>query len=112
MYDSVLPDWLAYVVIVLLVGGLLYWKFSLEIAFRLRGKKSPGIITNWMMAREDGKTYFHPLIEFYTEKGESIRFRAEERCEDEPMYPQGTGVMVTYLPDDPKTVKVKYPDPA
>lgn len=105
-----LPDWIAYVIIGVVIAGIVYWKFGLSIAFHFRGKKASGIIVNWMMTREKGVAYYHPVIEFYTEKGDQIRFRAEERCADEPLYEQGTGVMVYYLPEDPKTVKVIYPE--
>jgi hypothetical protein len=105
-----LPDWIAYVIIGVVVMGVAYWKFGLSLAFRLRGRKTNGVIVNWMMTREKGVSYFYPVIEFYTEKGEQIRLRADERCEAEPLYEQGTGVVVHYLPDDSKTVRIVYPD--
>jgi hypothetical protein len=49
------------------------------------------------------------MIKYTTQLGAEITYRAEERCEGEPIYPPGTVVSVKYLPADPKTVKTIYP---
>jgi hypothetical protein len=109
MGDGLFPDWIAYVIIALLIGGLLYWKFSTTLAFALKGRKASGVISNWMMAREGNETRYYPMIEFVSEDGTSHRYRAEESCEGSPLYEVGTKVEVTYLKNDPKTVRTVYP---
>ena len=87
-------------------GMILYRK---EIMFLLRGKKCQGRIVNWMSAVVGGKRYYYPMIEFTPEGFERQLFRAEDRCEGEPMYQPGTEVQVKYLPSDLEYRKVIYP---
>jgi hypothetical protein len=87
-------------------GMILYRK---EIMFLFRGKKCQGRIVNWMSAVVGGKRYYYPMIEFTPEGFERQLFRAEDRCEGEPMYQPGTVVQVKYLPSDLEYRKVIYP---
>jgi len=87
-------------------GMILYRK---EIMFLLRGKKCQGRIVNWMSAVVGGKRYYYPMIEFTPEGFERQLFRAEDRCEGEPMFQPGTEVVVKYLPSDLEYRKVIYP---
>ena len=87
-------------------GMILYRK---EIMFLLRGKKCKGRIVNWMSAVVGGKRYYYPMIEFTPEGFERQLFRAEDRCEGEPMFQPGTEVVVKYLPSDLEYRKVIYP---
>jgi hypothetical protein len=96
------------VVAVVLIAFLL-WKFWDDFMLRFRATKTTGTITNWMSRSEKGKVYFYPLITFTTEDGASIQFRADESCEDNPLYPRGTEVTVSYLPKKPSVRKVEYP---
>lgn len=109
MGDGLFPDWLAYAIIVLLIVGLLYWKLSATVAFMRKGKKTTGIISNWMLAKEGKETRYYPMIEFRLDDGSTQRYRAEESCEGAPMFEVGTQVEVEYLENDPKTVRTKYP---
>lgn len=88
------------------VGLVLYRK---EIAFLFKAKKVPGKVVNWMSAVIGGKRYFYPMIEFTPHGYEAQLFRAEDRCEGEPLYPPGTQVEVKYLPGDIEFRKVIYP---
>ncbi|MDZ4751389.1 MAG: DUF3592 domain-containing protein [Flavobacteriales bacterium] len=94
---------------VIVIGGAIYWKFRKDIQLATSSQKSEGIITNWMATQEGGKRYFYPLIEFYDNKGQKHSFKAEERCEGQPMYEQGTKVVVKYLESDPEKRKTVYP---
>jgi hypothetical protein len=107
--DQALFERLLYTFIILAVsvtGMVLYRK---EIAFLLRGKKSKGKIVNWMSAVIGGKRYYYPMIEFTPEGFERQLFRAEDRCEGQPMFDPGTEVTVKYLESDLEYRKVLYP---
>ena len=75
----------------------------------MKGRWTEGRIVNWMSATVAGKRYFYPLIEFRTESGVPVTYRAEERSEDKPMFEPGTVVKVKYDPENPKRVKTVYP---
>lgn len=94
--------------IVALVIGIYYW-YRKDIAFIFSKKETEGIIVNWMTATEKGQRYFYPVIEFVPEGKNKISFRADERCEGQPLYDPGTMVRVLYLPNDPEFRKVVYP---
>jgi hypothetical protein len=94
---------------VLVIVVFIWWKFRDSILLKFRPVKTTGIITNWMSATEKGVRVFYPLIEFHDEKGVRHNYRADERCENEPMYPQGTSVEVHYLAKNPKMVRTIYP---
>ncbi|MFZ4784212.1 MAG: DUF3592 domain-containing protein [Flavobacteriales bacterium] len=104
-----MPTWLAALIVTAVVLGFVWWKFRDTILFPFRHAKAKGRITNWMSMNERGMRYFYPLIEFTTANGQVIKYRAEERCEGQPMYDPGTEVEVQYLPHDPKTVKTIFP---
>jgi|GEM_PF-520312 len=108
--DFNLPDWVPVVVVSLVLGFVIWWKFSEEIQLRFKGEETEGTITNWMRTTSTGVKYYYPLIEFRTKSGQIINFRAEERSEGEPMFEPGTKVKVRYLPTNPKLVKTHYPE--
>jgi hypothetical protein len=104
-----IPDWIPATLIAALLIGVIWWKFSSDIRFAMKGRWTEGRIMNWMSATEAGKKYYYPLIEFCTEGGVSVTYRAEERSEGKPMYEPGTTVKVKYDPENPKRVKTVYP---
>lgn len=83
--------------------------FRIELLFMIKHEKVEGTIINWLRAKQKGKEYFYPLISYKDQKGESIDFRAEERCEGQPLFPPGTKVVIKYLPEKPDLRKVEYP---
>lgn len=93
--------------IIVLVLGLV--RFRYDIMFLFSKKETQGTITNWMAATQEGKRYFYPMIEFYTEDNSKISFRAEERSEGKPMYQPGTKVTIQYLSKKTDFRKVIYP---
>jgi hypothetical protein len=107
--EQALFEKLLYTFIILAVTATGLFLYRKEIVFFLRAKKSKGKIVNWMSAVVGGKRYFYPMIEFTPEGYERQLFRAEDRCEGEPMYQPGTEVIVKYLPTDPEYRKVIYP---
>lgn len=107
--DFTWHEWLVIIGAVVVLVGYLLWRFKNEITFSFRAKETDGVITNWFKAREKGVDYFYPLIDYVPENASKISFRAEERCEGQPMYPPGTVVKVRYLPNNPRFVKIKYP---
>lgn len=90
-----------------LIAGI--FLFRQEILFLLQHKKTEGTIINWLRAKQKGKDFFYPLISFDDDNGKTIQFRAEERCEGSPMYPQGTKVIIKYISGNQEIRKVKYP---
>jgi hypothetical protein len=94
------------VVAVTATGLILYRK---EIAFLLKPKSCEGKIVNWMSAVIAGKRYYYPMIEFTPTGFEKQLFRAEDRCEGEPLFEPGTAVTVKYLESDIEFRKVVYP---
>ena len=98
-----------FVVGIILVIAIVIWRLNDVLFFSLRAKKAEGIIVNWMQQNAAGIATFFPLIEFTTEKGEKIQYRAEESCEGKPLYPRGTSVTVRYDPRNPKLNKTTYP---
>jgi len=107
--EQALFEKLLYTFIILAVTATGLFLYRKEIVFFLRAKKSNGKIVNWMSAVVGGKRYFYPMIEFTPEGYERQLFRAEDRCEGEPMYQPGTEVIVKYLPTDLEYRKVIYP---
>jgi len=99
-----------FIVGILLVIAIIIWRLNDVLFFSFRAKKVEGVIVNWMQQSVKGKATFYPLIEFTTEAGENIQYRADESCEGAPLYPRGTKVTVSYDPKNPKSTKTKYPD--
>jgi hypothetical protein len=100
---------LLYVFIILAVsitGLVLYRK---EVSFLFKAKKCRGRIVNWMSAVIGGKRFYFPMIEFTPDGYERQLFRAEDRCEGQPMFDPGTEVTVKYLETDLEYRKVIYP---
>lgn len=107
--ENEIPDFLPITIVAVVVAGFLVWRFWTEIQMAMKGVQTTGTITNWMSHTEKGKRFFYPMIKFTTAAGVEITYRAEERCEGEPIYAPGTIVTVKYLPNDPKKVKTTYP---
>jgi hypothetical protein len=103
-------EWCVASLTLLLVIGVLLFKFREEIKLRRKGIYTEGVIVNWMSTLEDGKRYFYPLILFISADGREIKFRAEERCENDPMYPTGTKIKIKYLASQPDIRQVIYPN--
>ena len=80
------------VILVIATGLFMYRK---EILFSLRKKETTGKIV--------------PMVEFETSEFGKVTFRAEERCENKPMFPPGTDVKIYYLSTDKEQRKVEYP---
>lgn len=97
---------------IILVIAIIIWRLSDVLFFSFRAKKTEGTIVNWMQQSVKGKATFYPLIEFTTQEGEDIQYRADESCEGSPMYPRGTKVTVSYNPKKPKQTKTTYPNNA
>ncbi|MFY7708288.1 MAG: DUF3592 domain-containing protein [Flavobacteriales bacterium] len=104
-----MPAWLSYGIAITVVILFVWWKFKNQLLFPIQSIETSGVITNWMGMNEGGKKYFYPLIEFTTQSGELVKFRAEERSEGAPLYEPGTKVSIRYHRKDVKFVKVKYP---
>jgi len=107
--ENEIPNYLPIAIVSAVIIGFLIWRFWTEIQMSLKGQIAAGVITNWMSHTEKGKRYFYPMIKYTTATGVEITYRADERCEGEPIYPPGTTVTVKYLPNQPKTVKTIYP---
>lgn len=104
-----LPAWASVSIVAAVVFAFVWWKFRDELMFPFKHVKAEGVITNWMSMNERGVRYFYPIIEFTTNTGQVMKFRAEERCEGQPLYEPGTKVIVKYLPSDPKNTKTIFP---
>lgn len=96
--------------LIVLVVLIVIWRLRSFILFPLRSVKAEGTIVNWMSRTEKGRTYYHPLIEFRTKEGATLKYRADEYSENQPQFSTGTKVVVSYDPKDPKVVKTKYPE--
>ncbi len=94
------------IAVVAATGLVLYRK---EITFLLKAKTCEGKIVNWMSAVIGGKRFYYPMIEYTPEGFERKLFRAEDRCEGEPLYEPGTSVIIKYLQSDIEYRKVIYP---
>lgn len=112
MDPSQWPDWVVYSlsgVLILAFVVLLYWRLAPMFSFKRRANQANGTITNWLSMHLKGELFFYPLIDFQDDKGQKHQFRAEERCQDRPMYPVGTVVKVFYNPKNPKETRTEYP---
>ncbi len=107
--EFTLEDWLIVILTIVVVLGAVWWKFRGDIKFLYTKAEATGRIVNWMSATEEGKNVFYPLIEFETATGKKVVFKADEKCENNPMYPVGAEVKIKYLPSDPEIRKVVYP---
>jgi len=108
MIDNI-PNIIPYTFLVLLSIGIGVYIFKDTVRFALKSQKTSGRIVNWMSATEKGKKYFYPVIEYTPAGGETIRIRTTDRCEKEPLYSVGSGVIVKYDPSNFKTIRVEYP---
>jgi hypothetical protein len=104
-----LVEWIIVTLIIAFILVVIWWKFKNEIQFLYNKTEAEGTIINWMAAQQQGKRVYFPMIEFETTSHGKITFRAEEMCEGEPMYPQGTKVKILYLAKNPEIKKVVYP---
>ncbi len=100
---------LLYVFVIAAIGVTGMVLYRKEITFQFKAKSCTGKIVNWMSAVVGGKRFYFPMIEFTPAGYEQQLFRAEDRCEGEPMYAPGTVVTVKYLESDIEYRKVVYP---
>jgi hypothetical protein len=107
--ETTVNDILVYVGFGLLLVALVIFLYRKDVAYLFRKQETEGVIVNWMAATEKGVKYFYPMIEFSPDGLTQKTFRAEERCEGQPLYPPGTKVKIFYLPTDPEHRKVIYP---
>ena len=108
-----MPDWLSYTIVTLVIIAVItvvLWRLSPILFFGFRAISTQGRISNWMSMKEKGVTYFYPVISFETLEGEKKSFRADDRCEERPMYPIGTTVTVRYDKKDTTNVRTEYPE--
>ncbi|MEN9640515.1 MAG: hypothetical protein RLZZ262_2384 [Bacteroidota bacterium] len=103
-------EWLIACLTLVIFTTVLLIKFRLEIRLRWKGIYVDGEIINWMSAIDEGKRYYYPLIIAHLPSGKELKFRAEERCEHEPMFPIGTKVRIKLLQQQPDIRQVEYPD--
>jgi hypothetical protein len=96
-----------FVILAVAITGLVLYRK--EVSFLLRAKQTKGTIVNWMSAVIGGKRFYYPMIEFTPDGYERQLFRAEDRCEGQPMFEPGTEVTVKYLESDIEYRKVIYP---
>lgn len=109
MTSWTLEEWIYLLLAIIGVAIALWWNFRDAIQLKRKGQETEGRIINWMMSVQKGKKIFHPLIEFQTVSGVKITFKADENCENEPKYPVGTIVTITYAVNNPDNRKIKYP---
>lgn len=100
---------LLYVFVIAAVTATGLFLYRKEISFLFKAKTCEGKIVNWMSAIIGGKRYYFPMIEFTPQGFERQLFRAEDRCEGEPLYEPGTSVIIRYLESDIEYRKVIYP---
>jgi hypothetical protein len=107
--ETTLNDILIYIgfAIVIVAGAIFLYRRDIKYFFNKR--ETVGTIINWMAASEKGKRYFYPMIEFSPDGITQQTFRADERCEGQPLYAPGTKVKIKFLPSDPEYRKVIYP---
>lgn len=89
--------------------AIVFWRIWPILSFKRRAIRVPGLITNWVSARQGDKRIFRPIIAFKTQEGELKTFTSEDSCEDEPLYPKETPVVVMYDPKDTDNMRVIYP---
>lgn len=109
MFENI-PPIIPYSIIVLVVLAIGYYIFKEDLIMRFKGLEVEGQIVNWMSTSEKGIKYFYPVIEYTPVGGEKQRLRADDRCEDEPMYEVGTAVKVKHHPKDFRKIQVQYPE--
>jgi hypothetical protein len=104
MNTDYLPAW----ILTVIIGSYIIYRFKDEIYMRFSFVERDGIIENWAQASVKGERHFHPLISYEDMDGR-IKFRAEEYCTGEPMYPIGTKVKVRMHPKKKAMRKIVYP---
>lgn len=104
MNSEYLPAW----ILGLVVGAYVIFRFKDEIYMRFSYVEREGKIDNWAQASVKGERQFHPMISYEDLQG-IVRFKAEEYCTGEPMFPVGTPVKVRMHPRKTAMRKVVYP---
>lgn len=106
-----MSSWAPYVIAIILcvaILGIVLWRLSPILFFKMRALSVQGKITNWMSMKDKGVTYYYPMIEFTDLNGTNHNYRADERCEGRPLYPIGSNVVVHYDKNNPSNVKTTY----
>ncbi len=107
--ETTFNDVLIYISFAILIVAVVIFSYRKDLLFLFKKQQTEGTIVNWMASTEKGKRYYYPMIEFSSDGLSNKIFRAEERCEGEPMYPPGTKVRIYYLQSDVEYRKVIYP---
>lgn len=96
--------------IIIGIGILIYltWRFKDEIYMKFKYLDSEGMIENWAKTKIKGQDRFHPMIKARI-NGQLVKFKASEFCEEHPMYPVGTRVVIRSHPKKLELRKVIYP---
>jgi hypothetical protein len=106
MFNEFLPS----LIIGIAILGYLTWRFKDEIYMKFKYIDSEGMIENWAKTTIKGQERFHPMIKARI-NGQLVKFKAGEFCEDHPMYPVGTRVVIRSHPKKIELRKVIYPKP-
>lgn len=106
MFNEFLPS----LIIGIAILGYLTWRFKDEIYMKFKYIDSEGMIENWAKTTIKGQERFHPMIKARV-NGQLVKFKASEFCENHPMYPVGTRVVIRSHPKKIELRKVIYPKP-
>jgi hypothetical protein len=90
---SQMDNYLPVIILVIAIAIFLLYRFKDEITMKFQYEDFDGTIDNWAVAIVKGEKQFHPMISYATDDG-TVRFRADEFCIGEPMYPLGTAVII------------------
>ena len=105
---SQMDNYLPVIILLVALSIFLLYRFKDELIMMFQYEDFDGTIDNWAVAMVKGEKQFHPMISYQTDQG-SVRFRAEEFCIGEPMYPVGTSVVIRTHPRKKALRKVIYP---
>lgn len=103
-----MDNYLPAIILVSIIAIYLVYRFKDELTMLFQYEDFDGVIDNWAVALVQGEKQFHPMISYQTDSG-TVRFRADEFCVGEPMFPVGTEVVVRTHPKKKAMRKVIYP---
>jgi hypothetical protein len=105
---SQMDNYLPAIILVSAIVIYMLYRFKDELTMLFQYEDFDGVIDNWAVADVKGEKQFHPMISYQTDRG-TQRFRAEEFCVGEPMFPVGTPVVIRTHPTKRAMRKVIYP---
>ena len=88
------------VISLVLIGISAFLGFK-RYQFLQRGLHAQGTVVDQYKADEKSRTYYYPVVEFLTEKGEKVQFRSTERSARGPLIETESKVDVLYDPEEP-----------